>query len=87
MPGFNSNCFSHCNCLFSLGKSSVEKFAFDVTSRAVNVGEDVGNCEAFNILGYSIEGRVLTSDSEPQEGVSLELFGKHASLNSKSLDS
>ena len=58
-----------------VGKSSVEKFAFDATKRKVNVGEDVGNCDPFNILGYSVEGRVVTSDSAPQEGVSLELFG------------
>ena len=48
--------------------------ALDVSSRKIHVGEDVGNVQPFQILGYRINGKVLDGEDVPLPGVSFDLF-------------
>lgn len=59
-----------------IAKEFEELLAFDATSRKVHVDEDVGNVQPFNILGYTVEGKVVggPDGTSPQKGVTFELF-------------
>jgi hypothetical protein len=58
-----------------IAKEYVDQLAFDAVTRKVDVGEDVGNCAAFNILGYSIAGQVANAEDQPLKGVTFDLIG------------
>ncbi len=57
-----------------VSKESVKSLALDATSRKIHVGEDVRVVDSFNILGYSIEGKIIGINQEPQKGLKFELY-------------
>ena len=56
----------------------IKILALDVSSRNIHVGEDVGNVQPFEILGYRINGKVLDGEDVPLPGVSFDLFDSNS---------
>ena len=56
----------------------IKILALDVSSRNIHVGEDVGNVQPFEILGYRINGKVLDGEDVPLPGVSFNLFDSNS---------
>ena len=56
----------------------IKILALDVSYRNIHVGEDVGNVQPFEILGYRINGKVLDGEDVPLPGVSFDLFDSNS---------
>ena len=70
-----------------IDKEHIKTMAFDASTRKIHVGEDVGNVQPFQILGYVINGHIIDAEEKPLQGVVFELFDtktKKSLMTSKS---